>query len=89
MQIGLGPRHNGALRSMGDFSTDFSQFSTDITAGNFTAAFSDQFSGVPAWVWLSGAVVLYFAFFSGGEHSRVSRAGRAARRGLSAAQAAY
>lgn len=64
---------------LGDLSSDFSQFTSDLTSGNISQAFGvDTISGVPVWIWASGLVVVYMFFFGGGKHSRVSRAGRAA-----------
>ncbi len=74
---------------MGDISADFSKIAADIEAGNYSAAFSDPVAGFPLWGWVSGAAVIYLFFFSGGEHSRVSRGRRAARSGFQSARSAY
>lgn len=74
---------------MGDVSADFSKIVADIEAGNYSTAFSDPVAGFPLWGWLSGAAVVYLFFFSGGEHSRVSRGRRAARSGYQSARSAY
>jgi hypothetical protein len=76
--------------SLGDFSTDISQVGADFTGGNYSTAFSDPINGFPLWAWLAGAGFLYMFLFSGGEeHSRLGRARRAGRKGLSAARGAY
>ena len=78
------------LTGLGDFSTDFSQFTSDLTSGNYSQALSvDTFWGVPAWVWLTGGLVVYMFFFGGGKHSRARRASYAASSAAKAAGSAY
>lgn len=78
------------LTGLGDFSTDFSQFTSDLTSGNYSQALGvDAFGGVPAWVWLTGGLILYMFMFGGGRHSRASRATAAASASRSAYASAY
>ena len=76
-------------RGMGDINADFSKIVSDIEAGNYMVAFSDPVAGVPLWGWVGGVLVVYLFFFSGGQHSRASRAKRAARSGFQSARGAY
>lgn len=89
MKIGAGAQHNGVRYALGDFSTDFSKLSSDLSAGEFSQASIDPIMGVPAWAWLAGGVILYMFFFTGGEYSRASRGRRAVRKGISATREAY
>ena len=41
----------GREHGLGDLSTDFSQFTSDLTGGNYPQAFGDPVLGIPVWVW--------------------------------------
>ena len=96
MRMGSGPVHTGRnpvmLRKalgVGDFSSDISKIGTDLSAGDFSMASQDPVLNVPAWVWLSGAVIAYMFLFTGGPESRVSRSRRASKAAAKAAREAY
>ena len=69
----------GSGSGMGTLSTDFSQLTTDLSSGNFSAALSDSIAGIPASMWLIGIAVAFFAFSGSTGPSRYSRARRAYR----------
>jgi len=62
---------------MGDLSSDWTKFQTDIMAGDVMTAVQDTFMGVPAWAILAGVVLVLSA--GGSEHSYAGRGRRAAR----------
>jgi hypothetical protein len=69
---------SGSGSGLGDFSSDLSQFTSDLTSGNIAQAFgTDTLGGVPVWIWFSGGIILYLFFFGGGKHGRVQRTYRA------------
>lgn len=79
---------------MGALTDDLSSMFSNLTSGQFSAAWSDFTtamgepvfgSSIPVWMVAGGALLLYTLFFSGGKHSRYQR-GRAA---SSAARRAY
>jgi hypothetical protein len=73
----------GCGGGMGDISAEFTQFSTDLTNGNFTnAIINDTFFGVPVWAYGIMAGILLFA--GGEKHSYAGRARRASRAAASA-----
>lgn len=78
---------------MSGITTDFSQMVTDLSAGNWSSAWTDFTSmlsepvigTVPLWMIGGGALLVYALFFSGGRHSRYQRG----RRASAAARSAY
>jgi hypothetical protein len=76
---GCGCGGSGACggHGMGDISTDFSQFTTDLSAGNFSQALSDPILGVPSAVWMVGAAAALLLFTGSTGPSRYQRARRA------------
>lgn len=73
---GCGCGCSGAM-GMGDITTDMSTLTSDITAGNYSNAFSDTIMGFPAWAYLVGAAALYFFLAAPSEGaSRIHRGRR-------------
>jgi hypothetical protein len=50
----------GGCGGMGDLTADFTQISTDFSAGNYTNILSDTIASVPVWVYLAGVAALAF-----------------------------
>jgi hypothetical protein len=75
----LGQQHHvlPPVLGIGDLTSDFTQFTSDLTSGNVATAFSDPISGIPAWAWLTGGIVVLMFFF-GGSESRYTAHKRAA-----------
>jgi hypothetical protein len=81
------------LSGLGQASTDFGNTFTNLTSGNWSGAWTSfmsllqdpAFGTVPIWMVGGGVILIYALFFSGGEHSKYSRAKKA----TSAARRAY
>lgn len=48
----------GCSGGMGDISSDFTKFTSDITSGNISAAISDPIMGIPAFAWVGGLIAI-------------------------------
>jgi hypothetical protein len=59
---------------MGDLSSDWAKFQSDITGGSIMSAIQDTVFGVPVWAY--GAMLAIFVM-SGGKQSHYSRGRRA------------
>jgi len=64
----------GGHGGMGDISTDFSQFTTDLTSGNFSQALQDPILGVPSSMWMVGVAAAFLLFSGSTGPSRYQRA---------------
>jgi hypothetical protein len=81
------------LSGLGQASADFSTTFTNLTSGNWSGAWTSfmsflqdpAFGTVPIWMIGGGVLLIYALFFSGGEHSKYSRAKKA----TTAARRAY
>jgi hypothetical protein len=74
----------GCGGGLGQVSTELSQIGTDISAGNWAQALgTDTIFSIPVWIYLAGGALLWVGIFSGGEHSRYSRARKAGSRAIS------
>jgi hypothetical protein len=75
----------GGGGGMGDISSDLSQFMADLTAGNFTQAFTvDTILGFPSWFVVGGVAALGLYLFAGTGDSRAKRAYKTVRRKVAA-----
>jgi hypothetical protein len=50
---------------LGTLSTDWTQFTTDLEAGNIMTALQDTIGGIPSWVYMAGIAALVFVSSSG------------------------
>ena len=91
---GCGGKCGGCGGGMGAISDDLSGMVSNLTSGQFSAAWGNFtsamtepiFGTVPLWVVAGGAALAYVFFFSGGaKHSRYQRG----RRALASARGAY
>lgn len=59
------------MQGLGTIQTDLTQFMTDLSSGNIMTALQDPISGIPAFVYLGGAVALVVVLSSmGGKRRR-------------------
>jgi hypothetical protein len=71
--------NKGTLNGMGDFSTDWSKFTSDFSSAGFMTAVQDPILSIPSWVWIAGLALVFFGDFGRGSHYvRGRRAARAA-----------
>lgn len=64
------------LADLQTFGSDLASSSTSL----LQPLSQDTIAGLPAWVLVGGVVAAYLMFFSGGSHSRASRARRSVKR---------
>lgn len=62
---GCGGACGGGGGGLGTLSTDWTQFTTDLEAGNITTALQDTIVGIPAWVYAAGIAALVYMSSSG------------------------